>query len=616
MKKILLTSLFLFIGISCILSIEIKRIEPACWWSGMTNPELQVLLYGDRISGCNVGISSDGVRIKEIVRYANPNYLLIYLDLSDAAPQVFNIDLSIGKEKKRIPYELKLRETDSRSREGFHSGDVLYLIMPDRFANGDPSNDVVHGMKESKADRQDNFARHGGDLVGINNQLEHISGLGATAIWLNPVQENDMPAGSYHGYAITDYYRVDRRLGSNEDFKKLADNAHHKGLKVVMDMIFNHCGSENYLFTDMPSVDWFNFPDRFVQTSYKTTVQYDPYASAYDRKMALDGWFVETMPYLNQRNRHVARYLIQTSLWWIEYAGLNGIRQDTHPYTDFGFMAQWCREVNEEYPDFNIVGETWYGNNVGVAYWQKDSRLAAPENSNLRCVMDFPLMDIMAKAFDEETDYGTGFNRIYEYLGQDIIFANPLELLIFLDNHDTSRFLKDAEDRDNKERFRQAYAFLFTMRGIPQIYYGDEIGMFAHKKEGDGALRADFPGGWPGDPQNAFTSSGRTAKQNEFYDYLQKLLTWRQHNEVIAKGSLKHFAPQQGVYVYERKLGNQSVVVFLNGTDNSQTVNLGAYKEVIPRNRAKDVISEASYDLSGDLTMPQRGVFIFEFKGE
>lgn len=612
MRKLLLSALLVVAGVCCAYAVEIKKMEPAFWWAGMTNPELQVLLYGDNISMSDVTVAGRDVRIKEIVRYENPNYLLLYLDLSDASPQTFDINLKQGKQQKKIPYELKQREADSKDRVGFNSADVLYLIMPDRFANGDTSNDVVTGMKEAKVDRSDAFARHGGDIKGINDHLDYIEDLGVTAIWLNPIQENDMPEGSYHGYAITDYYNVDRRFGTNEDFKSLVQNTHAKGMKVVMDMIFNHCGSENFLFRDMPSPDWFNFPEKYVQTSYKTTVQYDPYASGYDHKMALDGWFVESMPDLNQRNRHVARYLIQTSLWWIEYAGINGIRQDTHPYADFDFMAEWCKEVNEEYPDFNIVGETWYGNNVAISYWQKDSRLSAPKNSNLRCVMDFPLMDIMVKAFDEETDYGTGLNRIYDYLGQDIVYANPLELLVFLGNHDTSRFMKNATDASDFDRFRQAYTFLFTTRGIPQIYYGEEIGMFADKKDGDGGLRADFPGGWTGDNQNAFASAGRTSEQNQYRGFLQKLLKWRKNNDIIASGSLTHFSPQNGVYVYERRLGNKSVLVFINGTGKEQSVNMKQYKEAIYQNDVVDILSGSSYNLSGDLTLEKRGVLIFE----
>lgn len=613
MRKLLFFILLLFSVVRGVDALEIKKLEPAFWWAGMNNPELQILLYGDKIADCNVTLSSKDVAIKEITRFENPNYLLVYLDLSAAAPQRFDIELQKGKERKKIAYELKQREADSQARAGFNASDVLYLIMPDRFANGDVSNDVVKGMKEARVDRKDPFARHGGDFKGIDNHLDYIKDLGVTAIWLNPVQENDMEQGSYHGYAITDYYNVDRRFGSNESFKQLVDNAHAQGMKVVMDMIFNHCGSDNFLFVDKPSKDWFNFPDKCVQTTYKTTTQYDPYASDWDHKVAIDGWFVESMPDLNQRNRHVARYLIQTSLWWIEYAGLNGIRQDTHPYADFDFMAQWCKEVNEEYPDLNIVGETWYGNNVAIAYWQKDSKLAAPRNSNLRCVMDFPLMDVMNKAFDEELNWGTGMNRIYDYLSQDVVYTNPLELLIFLGNHDTSRFMKNESEAADYNRFAQAYAFLLTMRGIPQLYYGDEIGMFADKKDGDGGLRADFPGGWSDDAKRAFSATDRTDLQNKYHAYLKNLLDWRKGNEVIAKGSLKHFAPNNGVYAYERRLGDKSVVVFLNGSDEAKTIDLAYYNEIIPAKQANDIIGNKTIDLTTNLTLDSKGVCILEF---
>jgi len=612
MKKYFILLLFVLFCIDPVLSVTIKKVDPEFWWSGMKNTELQVLLHGDNISGYDVKLTSPDVRLKEIVRLESPNYLILYLDTENTAVQTFDIVLSKGKDRKNIPYELKRRESGSSERAGFNSSDVLYLIMPDRFANGDPSNDVIPGMKEAKVDRENSFARHGGDIKGINDHLDYLSDLGTTAIWLNPIQENDMSQGSYHGYAITDYYKVDRRFGTNEDFRNLVANTHKKDMKVVMDMIFNHCGSENYLFRDMPSRDWFNFPDGYVQTSYKTTAQYDPYVSEYDKKLALDGWFVEPMPDLNQRNRHVARYLIQTSIWWIEYAGLNGIRQDTHPYADFDFMAEWCKEVNEEYPDFNIVGETWYGNNVAISYWQKDSKLSAPKNSNLRCVMDFPLMDILVKAFDEETDYGTGLNRIYDYLGQDIVYANPLELLIFLGNHDTSRFAKNKEDSQNFNRFLQAYVFLLTTRGIPQIYYGEEIGMFADKKDGDGGLRADFPGGWPGDTRNAFSATGRTEQQNAYHDLIRKLLQWRKNNEIIAKGSLKHFAPNNGVYVYEREYKGKSVVVLLNGSDKAQEIDLNIYKEILPVNGAVDVLTGKEVSLTSRLNLSAREALILE----
>ncbi|NDV69396.1 glycoside hydrolase family 13 protein [Dysgonomonas sp. 25] len=613
MKRILLSAILLFtcIGLAYA-AIDVKKLDPAFWWADMKNSELQILMYGENLSPCNVTVSASDVRIKEVVRLENPNYLLVYLDLSDAKPQTFNINLQRGKEKKSIPYELKQRRANAAGVEGFNSSDVLYLIMPDRFANGDTSNDVVKGMRENKVDRNDAFARHGGDIKGIADHLDYIHDLGVTAIWLNPTQENDMASGSYHGYAITDYYRVDRRFGSNDDFRALVEKAHGKGMKVVMDMIFNHCGSENYLFRDMPSPDWFNFPKKYTQTTFKTTTQYDPYASDYDKRMALDGWFVEPMPDFNQRNHHVARYLIQTSIWWIEFTGINGIRQDTHPYADFDFMSEWCAEVTDAYPDFNIVGETWYSNNVAIAYWQKDSKLAAPKNSNLRCVMDFPLMGIMAQAFDEEPSWDKGVSRLYDYLGQDIVYENPHELLVFLDNHDTSRFLRNQADTDNFDRYRQAYAFLFTTRGIPEIYYGGEIGMAAEKSEGDGALRADFPGGWPGDSRNAFTSSGRTDKQNRFHDYMRKLLQWRKGNEVIAKGTLKHFAPNNDVYVYQREYNGKSVIVMLNGSDSERTISLEPYKEILNKTTARDIITEKNINLNKELSLKGGDVLIMD----
>lgn len=613
MKRLILFVILVFISIQTLLSIDIKKLEPAFWWAGMKNNELQVLMYGDNIAKCEVSISSKNVKIQEIVRMENPNYLLVYFDLSDAKPETFNIQLQRGKEKKSIPYEIKQRKEGSADRAGFNSSDVLYLIMPDRFANGDPSNDVIKGMIDNKVDRKDQYARHGGDIKGIEDNLDYIADLGVTAIWVNPIQENDMPHGSYHGYAITDYYRVDRRFGSNDDFIRMVDKSHAKGMKIVMDMIFNHCGSEHYFFKDKPSHDWFNFSDKYVQTSYKTTTQYDPYASAYDKKMAMDGWFVEVMPDLNQRNRHVAKYLIQTSIWWIEYADLNGIRQDTHPYADFDMMSQWCQAVTNEYPDFNIVGETWYANNLAIAYWQKDSKLAAPRNSQLRCVMDFPLMGAMNNAFDEETDWEKGMTRLYEYLGQDIIYENPHELLIFLDNHDTSRFFKTEESTSNFDRYKQAIAFLLTTRGIPEIYYGTEILMAADKANGDGTLRENFPGGWSGDSQNAFSASGRTTKQNEAYNYMKKLLDWRKGNDVIAKGTLKHFAPSNSVYVYERKYGDKSVVVMLNGSSEDQEIDLNIYQEILPKNQAKDIISGKTINLSDKFLVKSRNVLIWEF---
>jgi glycosidase len=612
MKKILFITILFLSGILSLFSIDVKKLEPSFWWAGMKNTELQVLIYGDNISKSEVSITSVNARLKESVRLENPNYLLLYMDMSDAVPEKFDIILKNGKNKKVVPYEIKERKEGSSNRKGFDSGDVLYLIMPDRFANGNPSNDVIEGMRCTTVNRDGLSDRHGGDLQGIANNLDYISDLGVTAVWLNPIQENDMKEGSYHGYAITDYYNVDRRLGTNDEFISLVNKCHDKDLKVVMDMIFNHCASEHFFFTDKPSADWFNNQERYIQTSYKTASQFDSYASCYDKGKAIDGWFVESMPDLNQRNPHVAKYLIQTSIWWIEHTGIDGIRQDTHPYADYDMMARWCKEVTDEYPDFNIVGETWLNNNIGVSFWQKDSKLAYPRNSNLRTVMDFPLMDITASAFDQETtDWGQGFSRIHDYLSQDIVYANPHDLLIFLDNHDTNRFFRTEEDTDNFDRYKQAVTLLLTTRGIPEIYYGTEIMMTGDKSTGDGNVRMDFPGGWVGDKQNAFNT--RTEKQNKAYNFMQKILKWRKGNNVIAKGSLKHFVPQDGVYVYERRHGDESVVVLMNGSNKEKTIDMQRYKEILPKEQAKDIISEKIIDVKEKLSIKEREVIILEF---
>lgn len=611
---LLIVFLFSWGGGQAARAMEIKKVAPSFWWAGMKNPELQILLYGENLALSDVSVSGEGIFLKETVRQDNPNYLLLYLDLSEAKAQTFQILLKNGKKKLQIPYELKSRVRRGEDVKGFTSEDVLYLIMPDRFANGNSNNDVVDEMREKKVDRTDSFARHGGDIQGISNHLDYIADLGVTAIWLNPTQENDMESGSYHGYAITDYYQIDRRFGSNEDFCALVEKAHEKNLKVVMDMIFNHCGSENYLFRDKPSKEWFNYHSNYVQTSFKTASVMDIHASAFEKKIATDGWFTSVMPDFNQRNRHVARYLIQSSIWWIEYAGINGIRQDTHPYADFDFMSQWCKEVLDEYPYFNIVGETWLNSNVLVSYWQKDSKLAAPLNSNLPTVMDFPLQALINQAFDEETgEWGGGLYKLYDYQTQDLVYANPMNLLTFLDNHDTSRFAQTDEMAKNLKRYKQAMVFLLTTRGIPQIYYGTEILMTGDKGKGDGDLRKDFPGGWQGDTRNCFVENGRMALENEAFEFTRQLLNWRKGNQVIGKGSLKHYSIQNGVYVYQREFNGKSVVVIMNGTDDSKELDLTPYQEILPRENAFDVLTGKNVNLSGKLCLDGRENLILNF---
>lgn len=609
MKKTALSFLLLFTVI--ILHAQQLKVEPAFWWSGMKEPELQLMIYGKNIADYKPTLTSKEIYLKEVVSLESPNYLLLYLDISNSKPEKFDIVFTNGKKKITIPYELKQRDPSRRNIKGFDSSDVLYLIMPDRFANGDPSNDQIPMRMPYKVDRNNPNARHGGDLKGISNHLDYLSNLGITAIWLNPVLENDMKGGSYHGYATTDYYRVDPRFGTNEDYVKLINDTHAKGMKVVMDMIFNHCGSDHPWMKDVPSKDWFNNLDRYVQTSHKKEVYFDNYASEYDKKCMTDGWFVPTMPDLNQRNRHVAAYLIQNSIWWIEYAGIDGIRQDTYPYADYDMMVDWCKAVYKEYPDFNIVGEAWLNNPIGTSFWQKDSKLN-PNNTQLKTVMDFPFMGLAHTAFFEETsEWNGGLHSMYEHMTYDFVYADVYHVLRFLDNHDTDRFL--PEYPTDLSAFKQGVTFLLTMPGIPQLYYGTELLMNGNKQKSDGDIRKDVPGGWPEDDVNWFTADGRDSLQNEAFRFMQKLLKWRQGNDIIAHGKMKHYALQKGVYAYERYLGEKSVMVFMNGTSKNVTLELNRYAESFKgKSTGFDILTKQQLQLNATLELSPKQIYIIE----
>lgn len=612
MKRLILLIMIIGWISSSAMSIEIKRLEPACWWIGMQNPELQLMVYGDNLAGSEVAIDYPGVTIKEVVNVENPNYLFLYLNISkETAPGTLNITFQKGKDTQVKHVELKERNRKAGAA-GFTPADVMYLITPDRFANADSSND---NLEDVKVDRPKPNARHGGDLRGIINKLDYIQDLGFTTIWLNPVLENKMPGGSYHGYAITDFYQVDPRFGSNEEYVELVDKAHAKGMKVVMDMIFNHCGSSHWWMKDLPCSDWLNNQSEFVQTTHFKWTIMDVHAPQSEKDLLVKGWFTRGMPDLNQQNRHLARYLIQNSIWWIEYARIDGIRQDTHPYADYNFMAEWCQEVEREYPDFNIVGEAWYPRGSASAWWQAGSPIN-DKDSHLKTVMDFDLTFTCQKAFNEvcssQEGSEAGLFKIYEVIAQDFLFPDPNNILIFLDNHDLSRFSQKGES--DLRRYKQAIAFLLTTRGIPQIYYGTEILMNGNKSEGDGNIRKDFPGGWAGDPVDAFTSAGRTELQNEAWNYLQKLLKWRQQSAAVTTGKLVHYTPDGSrCYVYARIKNDKTVLVIMNGTDEKQTLDMSRFQEVIQEKRiGQDIISGKSISIDSSLPVDARGVYILE----
>ena len=638
MKKIL-TALLLGTTLTMNAAVKIDRIEPTDWYVGLKDASLQLMVYGKDIKTADVTTDYPGVKIDSLVRLDSPNYLLVYMNVKDAQPGTMTLLFQQGKQKKKVNYTLKAREKKGEERYGFSNADVLYMLMPDRFASGRTDNDQIKGLRPYKNDRTQPSLRHGGDLEGIRQHLDYFKELGVTALWFTPVLENDSPdhgtQSTYHGYATTNYYRVDPRFGSNEEYRQLCDEAHAKGLKIVMDMIFNHSGYEHPWTLDMPSKDWLNTPewlspenqanavemktmdgaakvnDKYLQTSYKLTPVVDPYASKIDLHETVDGWFVPTMPDLNQRNPHVIKYLIQNSIWWIETVGIDGIRMDTYPYADRDAMAQWMKIIGEEYPNFNTVGETWVTEPAYTAAWQKDSKLSE-KNSYLPTVMDFAFYDRINQAKNEETDaWWNGFNRIYNNFVYDYLYPNPSNVMAFLENHDTDRFLGEGKDT---VALKQALALLLTVNRTPQLYYGTEVLMNGTKHITDGNVRKDFPGGFPGDTKNCFTREGRTQAENAMFDWLSRLLHWRQGNDVIIKGKQTQFIPFNGIYVIARQYNGKTVLTILNGNHKQADMQLDRYAEVIGNTTtAKDVITGRTVKLDKKLSLKSRQTLILEF---
>ncbi|MBQ5494554.1 MAG: cyclomaltodextrinase N-terminal domain-containing protein [Prevotella sp.] len=611
--------------------VVIDRIDPTDWFVGLKNPQVQLMVYGKNIAAVQrVATDYPGVVVDSVVRLDSPNYLFVYLNLRQAKPGTMTLQF----DKVKVQYQLKQREMSGDKRIGFDNSDVLYMLMPDRFAQGQGHQPQVKGMRPYKEDRSQPSLRHGGDLNGIREHLDYFNELGVTALWLTPVLENDSPDSdngysTYHGYATTDYYRVDPRFGTNDDYRRLCDEAHQKGLKVVMDMIFNHSGFEHPWTHDMPSRDWLNLPQwlveskgtsdargtSFLQTSYKLTPVKDPYASQVDLKETTEGWFVPTMPDLNQRNPHLMRYLIQNSIWWIETIGIDGIRMDTYPYAFAEGMAQWMKELDEEYPNFNTVGETWVTEPAYTAAWQKDSRLSE-HNSYLKTVMDFSFFDKLAQAKNEETDaWWKGLNRLYNSFVYDYLYEDPTHVMAFIDNHDTDRFLGNGHD---SLALKQALALLLTVRRIPQIYYGTEIMMNGTKEITDGHVRKDFPGGFPGDKHNAFTRQGRTRAQQSMFNWLSRLLHWRRGNETIIRGYQTQFIPYNGIYVVTRRWHRNTVMTILNGTTQDAVLDISRYQELFDDgqdvSRVQDIPTGRYYDLTKNLTLKPRQTLVLEFQ--
>ncbi|WP_127139990.1 glycoside hydrolase family 13 protein [Flagellimonas marinaquae] len=560
---------------------QIERVEPPFWWGGMENTELQLMIYGKDIKKLSPKLEYAGVTIKRTVAAENPNYLFIYLEIDpETLPGKIEISLTNekGKIQEKLTYDLLKREENSSQRMGYNSSDVMCLITPDRFANGNPDNDTVEGLFEPLG-REDKWGRHGGDIKGIEDHLDYLSEMGFTAVWINPILENNQKKYSYHGYSTTDFYKVDLRFGTNKEYEELSKKAKSKGIKLIMDMIMNHCGSGHWWMTDLPSSDWINNPEHYTETNHRRTTLRDPYTSDYDKEIFTDGWFVPTMPDLNQRNPQLAEYLIQNTIWWIEYAGLSGIRMDTYPYSDKDFMTDWTCSIMREYPNFSICGEEWSLNPAVLAYWQQGKQNPDGYTSCLPGLLDFPIQNALVTSLTEKENWDNGMINLYTMLSNDFLYADPYKHVIFPDNHDMSRIYSQlGEDYD---LFKLAMVYFTTMRGTPQFYYGTEILMSNTGDNSHGNIRSDFPGGWQGDKMNAFTGKGLTKRQLEAQTFVKRLLNWRKKTKVIHHGKLMHFVPVNGVYVYFRYDESEKVMIVLNKSREKRELDLKPLAEML-----------------------------------
>jgi len=587
-----------------------ERVEPPFWWAGMQSPELQILFYGKDIGLTRLEVNHPGVVVKEVVSVQSPNYLFVYLDLTKAVPGTINFKFNSGKRTVfSYNYELLERKENARYIKGFDASNVIYQIMPDRFANGNPNNDDMPGMIE-KANVKDPNGRQGGDIQGIVENLNYIADVGYTALWITPLLENNQPRYSYHGYAITDFYKIDPRYGNNQDYVELVEKAGQKGIKIIKDVILNHCGHHHWWMKDLPMPNWINQWPEFTRTSYRMTTLVDPYYAEIDRTLMVDGWFDRNMPDLNQRNRLLATYLIQNTIWWIEYSGIKGIRMDTQPYADKDFISDWGKRVMEEYPNFNIVGEAWLGIPAMISYYQGGKKNHDGYDSNIPSVFDFSLYDEIGRAFSEGPGWGTGLIRIYNSLAMDFLYPNPLNLLIFGCNHDTDRFFTRVNQDIN--HLKMSIALLLTTRGIPKVYTGTELLKTAYERDGHGWMRSKFPGGWPGDTVNAFTREGRTEDQNKIFDYIKKLVHFRNNNPVLHFGRLTHFLPHDNVYVYARHDGNQRILVAINNNESETQLDMKRFKEVTQgATKATEALTGVKHYSIDNLTIPAKTASIF-----
>lgn len=612
MKNIFLIMIF----ISTPFFAQIDRVEPPFWYAGMENTELQILFYGKNIAENEVTVSNK-IQITDVIKTENPNYIFVTIDTKNVIAQDFIF--SFSKDKKVVftkKYTLKKRRSNSAARKSFDASDMIYLIMPDRFANGNPKNDSNKSVIE-KVERSNPGGRHGGDIAGMIQNLDYLKDLGVTTVWPTPLCEDNDKTYSYHTYAQSDVYKIDPRYGTNEEYVQLASELHKRDMKLIMDYVTNHWGLQHWMMNDLPTKDWINQFENYTGTSHKRTTVHDINASKIDYDICFNGWFVPSMPDLNQKNPLVLKYLTQNAIWWIEYADLDGLRVDTYNYADPNAIAKWTKAITDEYPNLNIVGEISMRDQAQLSYWQKDSKVGAIQNfnSNLPSIMDFIMLDAFQSIFNEnDGSWDKGMMKIYDNLANDFLYPNPNNIMIFAENHDTERF--NEVYKNDFKKYQMAMALVATLRGIPQLYYGSEIGMAGDRnKGGDAAIRQDFPGGWKEDTNNAFLKSSRTEEQERYFDFTSKLFQWRKTNEAVHFGKTTHYIPENNVYVYFRYTDTKTVMVVVNNSDNNQTIKTNRFQENIEKfSTGKDILSSKIIDLKQDLTIESKSVLILELQ--
>ncbi|WP_295675974.1 glycoside hydrolase family 13 protein [uncultured Mucilaginibacter sp.] len=611
-KTLLFTACCLVLAIGASAQIPaLERVEPMFWWVGMHNPNLQLIVHGDHIASRKVEFSYPGVKLVAVHKVENPDYLFIDLRIfSGTVPGTFPIKFKKAGEKViTYNYDLKKRDASSGRAQGVTDKDLIYLIMPDRFSNGDTDNDSFAKMRETGIHRDSMFSRHGGDLKGIMDHLDYLKDLGVTAIWLTPAVENDEPHASYHGYAVTDHYKIDPRYGTNALYKQFVEKCHAMGMKVVMDLVHNHAGTEGYTISDMPMKSWVHQWPKYTTSNFRDAAVMDPHASPADRKKMLDGWFDHRMADMNENNPYVQNFLTQNHIWWVEYSGVDGFRLDTYPYNDADYMSKWAVDVKNEFPHFSIFGETLVWSAANQAFFTEGNTVNRGFDTHLPGVTDGVWKEAVYDALNANEGWTEGINRLYAVMAQDFLYKDATKNTIFLDNHDMSRFLSVVGEDMNK--YRSGMAMLMTMRGVPQIYYGDEI-LMKNFSNPDGLVRSDFPGGWKEDKVNKFIASGRTDAENNAFNYVRKLANYRKNTTALQTGKLMQYIPEKGIYVYFRYDDKKTVMVVYNSRDKEQSTTTERYAERISGAKsAKNIITDELVNLS-NLTISGKSTLLLE----